>query len=135
MLRRRAHRYPDEVGTRAHQQAAVVELGQRALAGAPLDDLIGQAVESAARELGTDYASVLELTGDGRALLVRGEATVDVVDGVPTEYVEASRKVTPASQMEAWEAGVRGLGGLQHRDGRVFHFNLMKRRLRSRRHP
>ena len=50
----------------------MVELGQRALAGAPLDDLIGEAVESAARELGTDYASVLELTGDGRALLVRG---------------------------------------------------------------
>jgi PAS domain S-box-containing protein len=60
------------VATRAHQQAAVVELGQRALAGASLDDLIGEAVESAARELGTDNASVLELTGDGRALLVRG---------------------------------------------------------------
>jgi hypothetical protein len=44
-----------------------------------------------------------------RALLVRGEATVDIVDGVPTEYVEASRKVTPDSQMEAWEAGVRAL--------------------------
>jgi hypothetical protein len=44
-----------------------------------------------------------------RALLVRGVTTVDIVDGVPTEYVEASRKVTPADQMEAWEAGVRGL--------------------------
>jgi hypothetical protein len=44
-----------------------------------------------------------------RALLVRGEVTVEIVDGVPTEYVEASRKVTPAGQMEAWEAGVHAL--------------------------
>ena len=44
-----------------------------------------------------------------RALLVRGEATVEVVDGVPAEYVEAARKVTPAEQMEAWEGGVRAL--------------------------
>lgn len=44
-----------------------------------------------------------------RALLIRGEATIDIVDGVPAEYVEGSRKVTPDDQMEAWEAGVRGL--------------------------
>ena len=44
-----------------------------------------------------------------RALLVRGEVAVELVEGVPTEYVEASRKVTPASHMEAWEAGVRAL--------------------------
>ena len=44
-----------------------------------------------------------------RALLVRGEVTVEIVDGVPTEYVEASRKVTPAEVMEGWEAGVRTL--------------------------
>jgi nitroimidazol reductase NimA-like FMN-containing flavoprotein (pyridoxamine 5'-phosphate oxidase superfamily) len=44
-----------------------------------------------------------------RALLVRGDAAVEVVDGVPTEYVEASRKITPADHMEAWEGGVRAL--------------------------
>ena len=44
-----------------------------------------------------------------RALLVRGQATVEIVDGVPAEYVEAARKITPAEQMEAWEGGVRAL--------------------------
>jgi len=56
-------------------------------------------------------AITIDTTGEWppRALLVRGEATVEIVEGVPTEYVEGSRKVTPASEMEAWEAGVRGL--------------------------
>jgi hypothetical protein len=44
-----------------------------------------------------------------RVLLVRGAASVELVDGVPDEYVEASRKVTPAEIFEEWEAGVRGL--------------------------
>jgi PAS domain S-box-containing protein len=72
MLRRRPHRYRDELATRARQQAAVAELGQRALAGMPLDELIDEAAACAARELHTDYVSVLELTGDGLGLLVRG---------------------------------------------------------------
>jgi PAS domain S-box-containing protein len=70
-MRRRADRYRDEVAIRARQQAAVAELGQRALAALPLDRLIDEAVERAASELGTDYVSVLERTGDGRGLLVR----------------------------------------------------------------
>jgi Pyridoxamine 5'-phosphate oxidase len=44
-----------------------------------------------------------------RVLLVRGAASVELVDGVPDEYVDASRKVTPAEVFEDWEAGVRGL--------------------------
>jgi hypothetical protein len=44
-----------------------------------------------------------------RVLLVRGAASVELVDGVPGEYVEASRKVTPVEVFEGWEAGVRGL--------------------------
>jgi nitroimidazol reductase NimA-like FMN-containing flavoprotein (pyridoxamine 5'-phosphate oxidase superfamily) len=44
-----------------------------------------------------------------RVLLVRGTASIEHVDGVPQEYVEASRKVTPAEVFEDWEAGVRGL--------------------------
>jgi hypothetical protein len=44
-----------------------------------------------------------------RVLLIRGEATVELVDGVPDEYVDASRKLVPAAQFEAWEAGVRAL--------------------------
>jgi hypothetical protein len=44
-----------------------------------------------------------------RSLLVRGSATVDVVDGVPDEYVAGSRKIIPAEAMPGWEAGVRAL--------------------------
>lgn len=43
------------------------------------------------------------------ALLIRGAARVEVVDGVPDAYVEASRKVIPAEHFEAWEQGVRAL--------------------------
>jgi hypothetical protein len=42
-------------------------------------------------------------------LLIRGAAHVELVDGVPDEYVEASRKLVPADQFEGWEAGVRAL--------------------------
>jgi Pyridoxamine 5'-phosphate oxidase len=44
-----------------------------------------------------------------RVLLIRGAARVELVDGVPGEYVEASRKVTPAEVFEDWKAGVHGL--------------------------
>ena len=44
-----------------------------------------------------------------RTLLVRGAATIAIVDGVPDEYVEAARKIVPAEAMPSWEAGVRDL--------------------------
>ncbi len=44
-----------------------------------------------------------------RALLIRGAARVELVDGVPDAYVEASRKVIPAEHFEDWEQGVRAL--------------------------
>ncbi len=40
-------------------------------------------------------------------LLVRGTATIDVVDGVAPEYLEASRNYIPAEQWAAFEAQVR----------------------------
>lgn len=43
------------------------------------------------------------------ALLVRGTASVTVVDGVFDEYVEGARKVTPADEFAHWEEGVRAL--------------------------
>src|ERR687896_2583808 len=88
---RRAHRYRDEVAIRARQQAAVADLGQRALAGLPLDELIDAGVACVAGELGTDYASVLELTSDRRGLLIRaGHGLPDgVIGGVlPVEPEE-----------------------------------------------
>ena len=43
------------------------------------------------------------------ALFVRGTAEVTIVDGVFPEYVEASRKVTPAEAFGEWETGVNAL--------------------------
>lgn len=44
-----------------------------------------------------------------RALLVRGTAALETVDGVPDGFVEATRKGVPAEMMADWEAGVRAL--------------------------
>jgi hypothetical protein len=45
-----------------------------------------------------------------KLLLIRGRAELDVVDGIPDEYLEASGtyKMTPEQRTE-WEAGVRSL--------------------------
>jgi hypothetical protein len=42
-------------------------------------------------------------------LLIRGSASLELVDGVPDGYVVAARKLVPAEQMESWEAGIRSL--------------------------
>jgi hypothetical protein len=44
-----------------------------------------------------------------QVLLVRGEAAVEVVGGVPDEFVEASRRFVGEEAMPEWEAGVRTL--------------------------
>ena len=45
-----------------------------------------------------------------RALLVRGTASMEIVDGVPSEYLDASRKVMKdEEQFRAFEAEVRSL--------------------------
>jgi hypothetical protein len=42
-------------------------------------------------------------------LLVRGTATLEVVDGIPPEYLEASKKQVAPEQMPNFEAQVRAL--------------------------
>lgn len=42
-------------------------------------------------------------------LLVRGSVRTEVVDGIPSEYLEGSRKLVTAEKWEEWEAGVRAL--------------------------
>ena len=42
-------------------------------------------------------------------LLVRGVASVEVVDGVAEEFIEASRRRIPPEGWDEWLAGVRGL--------------------------
>lgn len=42
-------------------------------------------------------------------LLVRGTASVEIVDGVPPEYLEASKRYVPPEQWQEFEVQVRGL--------------------------
>lgn len=42
-------------------------------------------------------------------LLVRGEASLEIVDGVPDEFIESSRRFVGEDGMSEWEAGVRAL--------------------------
>jgi hypothetical protein len=42
-------------------------------------------------------------------LLVRGTASLEIVDGIPIEYLEASRKSVPQEQWAAFETQVRGV--------------------------
>ena len=56
---------------RALQQEAVAHLGQRALAGAQLDSLLDEATCLVSTIMKVDLCSVLELTPDGRELIVR----------------------------------------------------------------
>jgi hypothetical protein len=44
-----------------------------------------------------------------RDLFIRGKAHVEIVDGVPPEYLEANRKVTPPEQMASFETQVRAI--------------------------
>ncbi|TDO52507.1 pyridoxamine 5'-phosphate oxidase [Kribbella sp. VKM Ac-2527] len=44
-----------------------------------------------------------------KVLLIRGSVELEIVDGIPDEYVEASFKLVPADQQEAWKAGVTAL--------------------------
>ncbi len=59
------------LNARVRQQAAVAELGQRALAGVDVATLMEGAVESVAQTLDVEYAKVLELLPGGSALLLR----------------------------------------------------------------
>ena len=42
-------------------------------------------------------------------LLVQGTASVEIVDGIPAEYLEASKKYISAETWQAFEVQVRGL--------------------------
>ena len=72
----------------ARQQEAVAHLGQQALAGAPVDELITAAVALASRALEVEFASLLELRPESRTLLLRA--------GVGWREGSVGRTVLPA---------------------------------------
>ena len=57
-------------------------------------------------------AVALTIDYDGqptRALLLRGEASIEIVDGVPQDYIDASLKTQSARGAEDFERGVRAM--------------------------
>jgi len=42
-------------------------------------------------------------------LLIRGTATIEVVDGVPSEYLDGARKFVPPAEWSSFEAQVRAM--------------------------
>jgi hypothetical protein len=47
--------------------------------------------------------------GPARALLIRGKAEIEIVDGVPPEYIAASAKTMDPAELESFETNVRGI--------------------------
>ncbi|MGE3539223.1 MAG: PAS domain S-box protein [Candidatus Tectimicrobiota bacterium] len=92
--------YEEELQARALQQEAVAELGLRALGAGEPQALLHEAVELAAQVLGVEYAHILELLPDGRALLLRagvgwhsgfvGQATIEADRGNQVGYTLGS---------------------------------------------
>ena len=62
------------LAARAEQQAAVADLGQQALAGGALGELMEAAVQSMARTLGVGNAALFELRADEQELVTRAAA-------------------------------------------------------------
>lgn len=84
--RRRAE---DVLGSRVRQQAAIAELGQRALAGIELSTLLDEATSVVARCLAVEYSSVFELLADDSTLLLKaGTGWADGLVGHATFRLE-----------------------------------------------
>jgi signal transduction histidine kinase len=63
-----------ELERKADQQAAVADLGRRAIASGDVDQLMGLATEVVASILGAERVAVLELASAGRELMLRAES-------------------------------------------------------------
>jgi nitroimidazol reductase NimA-like FMN-containing flavoprotein (pyridoxamine 5'-phosphate oxidase superfamily) len=78
-------------------------------------ELVMCTAPNAAKTVSLRHAAAVSLTIDTEVhpphiLLVRGEAVLEEVDGIPEEYLEANTtySMTPEQRAE-WEAGVRAL--------------------------
>ena len=75
--------------------------------------LMGSSINSPkVKALATNPQVALTVDTDSfpaHVLLVRGEAVVEVVDGVPDEFVEASRRFVGEEGLPEWEVGIRAL--------------------------
>ena len=107
---------------RASQQSALAALGQQALSGADLAELIETAAAVAARELEANQVAVLERTRDGRGML--GRAGVGLPDGVlggvlPVDAAQLAGDLGSASWLSAT---VAEFGTIEAHSGEPDHF-------------
>ncbi|MCC6174013.1 MAG: GAF domain-containing protein [Chloroflexi bacterium] len=80
-------KYTEVLRARAGQQAGVAALGQLALTGQPLDELMEHAVRMVTATLGVEFAKVLELRPDEGILVLRAGAgwPEDAPESTPLE--------------------------------------------------
>ncbi|NRF67004.1 EAL domain-containing protein [Aquincola sp. S2] len=70
------------INRHAKQQSLIAAFGQKALANVELDELLVHAAEVAAQGLAEDFSLVLQLSSDGRSLLLRaGSGWLDGAEG------------------------------------------------------
>jgi PAS domain S-box-containing protein len=120
VLGRRANR-GNELRVRASRQAALAELGQQALSGMELGELLDTAAAAVARELHADQVAVLELTRDGEGLLARAGVGLPagVLGGVlPRDPDRLARDLGSQSSISAQVGGERGgFGSIEAHSG------------------
>ncbi|MEA2407347.1 MAG: hypothetical protein QOE69_1466 [Thermoleophilaceae bacterium] len=127
MLWRKAHRRGGELRVRASQQAALASLGQQALAGMELDELLDATAAAAARELDADQVAVLERTRDGAGMLARAGVRLPegVLGGVlPVDAAQLARDLGSSSVIAAQiGAPGRDFGAIQAHSQADAHFS------------
>ena len=91
-----------ELALRARQQEAVAALGERALAGAPLDEVFAEAAALMADRAEADFADILELTHDREELVLRaGWGWRDNTAGLTVATSDAATQVGMALRSKA----------------------------------
>jgi PAS domain S-box-containing protein len=108
---------------RASQQSALAALGQLALSGADLDELLEEAAAVAARELEADQVAVLERTRDGRGMLARAGAGLPagVIGGVLP--LDPSRLAADLGSESSLAAEIEGFGRAEAHKRAPGHFS------------
>jgi PAS domain S-box-containing protein len=83
-----------ELNVRVRQQAAIAELGHRALAGVDVALLMNDTIELVARTLGVEFCKVQELLPDGKELMLR--AATGWEDGLVGHAITEARAESQA---------------------------------------
>jgi PAS domain S-box-containing protein len=112
------------VRDRASQQSALAALGQQALSGAELEELLRAAAAVAARELEADQVAVLERTRDGRGMLARAGAGLPdgVIGGVLP--LDPSTLAADLGSESSLAAESEGFGRVETHSGAAGHFTI-----------